>query len=170
RADTPEVVLQQHEEAFALASMEPHDSGEVFHLLGREIVNLARYLSVNIARVEHQHLVAALSGLGAVEEPQLTWHGARVEEIGADGDHYVYIPGLQNLFAHLLLAVPCARCLRGHDKARATGLVQVAPEVGDPEVVAVRDLLLLIDTGQPEGQTRIALDSFGVDQVYVEWR
>src|ERR1700726_2148846 len=97
---------------FALGSMEPHDSGEILHLLGREVVNLTRYLSVNIARVEHQHLVAALGRLGAVEEPQLTWDGACIEEIGAYGDHYIHITGLDDLLAHLLLAVPGTRCLR----------------------------------------------------------
>jgi|HubBroStandDraft_6_1064221.scaffolds.fasta_scaffold1524392_2 hypothetical protein len=106
-------------------------------MLGREIVNLARYLSVNIARVEHQDLVAALSGLGAVEEPQLARDSACIEEIGPYGDHHVHVAGLDDLLAHLLLTVPGARCLRGHDKAGAAGLAQAAPEIGNPKVVAV---------------------------------
>ena len=108
--------------------------------------------------------------LGAVEVPQLAGDGAGVEEVGADGDHHVHVAGLDDLLAHLLLAVPGAGGLRGHDEAGAALLVQVAPEVGDPEVVAVADLLLLVHARQAEGQARVALDALGVHQVHVEGR
>ena len=40
--------------------------------------------------------------LGAVEEPQLTGHGAGVEEVGADGDHQVDIARLDPVsYTHL---------------------------------------------------------------------
>ena len=42
---------------------------------------------------------------------------------------------------------------------------QVAPEVGDPEIVTIADLLLLVHTRQAEGQARVALDALGVHQV-----
>ena len=83
-ADALKIVFHQREEAFALSAIEPYDCGQVEHLFGREVVYLPRNLPVNVARVEHQHLVAALNWLGAVEEPQLAWDGARVEEVGAD--------------------------------------------------------------------------------------
>ncbi len=54
--------------------------------------------------------------------------------------------------AHVLFAVPGAGGLRGHDKTGAALLAQVAPEVGDPEVVAVADLLLLVHPRQAKGQ------------------
>ena len=77
------------------------------------------------------------SGLGPVEEPQLAGDGAGVEKVGADGDHHIHIAGLDDLLSHVLFAMPGAGCLRGHDEAGAALFVQVAPEVGDPEVIAV---------------------------------
>ena len=88
-------------------------------LLGREVVNLARDLPVDVARVEHQHLVAAVGGLALVEVPQLAGHGAGVKEVGADGDHHVHVAGLDDLAADLGLAVAGAGGLRRHDKAGA---------------------------------------------------
>src|SRR5262249_413581 len=105
---------------------------EVFHVLRREVVDLTRDLTIDLACVKHQHLIFALGELGAVEEPQLTWDSASVEEIGADGDDHVYVTGLDDLLTHLLLALPGARGLRRHDEAGTALLVQVAPEVGDP--------------------------------------
>ena len=102
-----------------LAAIQPDDGGEVGQLLRREVVNLARDLAVDVARVDHQHLVAALGGLALVEVPQLARHGAGVEEVGADGDHHVHVAGLDDLAADLGLAVPGAAGLRRHDEAGA---------------------------------------------------
>ena len=85
-------------------------------LLGAEVVDLARHLPIDVARVDHQHLVAVLLGLGAVEKPQLAGHRAGVEEVGSDGDHHLHVAGLDQLSAHLGFAVAGARCLRGHDE------------------------------------------------------
>src|SRR6266545_5281656 len=139
-------------------------------MLGREVVDLARDLAVDVASVEHQDLVLALGGLGPVEVPELARDGARVKEVGANGDHHVHIAGLDDLAAYLLLAVPGTRSLGGHHEAAAPLVAQITPEVGDPEVVAVADLLLLVYSWQAEGQARVALDPFGVHEVYVERR
>ena len=165
-----EILLHQRQKALSLAAIEPDDGGEVLHLLGREVVDLPRDLAVDVAGVDHQHLVPALGGLRPVEVPQLAGNGAGVEEVRADGDHHVHVARLDDLPADLLLAVPGAGGLGGHDETGAALLVQVAPEVGDPEVVAVRDLLLLVHARQAEGQARVALDPFGVDEVDVEGR
>ena len=50
----------------------------------------------------------------------------------------------------------------GHEE-----LVQVGVEVLEPEVVGVRDLPGLVDTGQAEGQALVALDLCGIDLVDV---
>ena len=165
-----EVVLHQREEALSLPAIEPDDGGKVLHLLGREVINLPGHFPVDIPGIDHEHLVLALRGLGPVEVPQLARNGASVEEVRADGDHHVHVTGLDDLLAHLLLAVPGARRLGGHDEPGAALLVQIAPEVGDPEVVAVRDLLGLVHAGQAERQARVALDALGIDQVHVEGR
>src|ERR1700736_875278 len=89
-------------------------------------------------------LVAALGGLALVEVPQLARHSAGVEEIGADGNHHVHRARLDNLAADFGLAVPGAAGLRGHDESGAASFVQVAPEVGNPEVIAVGDFLILV--------------------------
>ena len=49
-------------------------------------------------------------------------------------------------------------------------LIQVAVEIADPDVVAVGDLAVLVDTRQAKGQPRIALDLVGVDLIHVEGR
>ena len=127
-------------------------------LLRAEVVNLAGDLAVDVAGVEHQHLVAALRRLAPVEKPRLAGHGAGVEEVGADSDHHVHIAGFDDLPAHLRLAVPGAGRLGRHDEPGPALLVQIAVKVGDPEIVAVGDLLLLVDPRQAEGQAKVGLD------------
>ena len=79
--------------------------------------------------------------LRPVEEPELAGHGARVEEVAANIDHHIDRAGLDQLLAHGRLVAAGARRLRGHDDAGAAVLVQVAVEIGHPEIVGVRDLL-----------------------------
>ena len=83
---------------------------------GLEVVDLARHLAVDVAGIDHQHLVPVLLGLVAVEEPQLAGHGAGIEEVGADGDHDVHIAGLDQLLPHFGLAAAGAGRLGRHDK------------------------------------------------------
>jgi len=66
--------------------------------------------------------------------------------------------------------MPGAGRLGGHDEPGPALFVQVAPEVGDPQVVAVGDLLLLVHPGQAEGQAAVVLHRLGVDHVHVEGR
>ena len=95
---------------------------------------------------------------------------AGVEEVAADVDHHVHGAALDQLLPHFGLVATGARRLRGHDDAGAAVLVQVAVEIGKPEVVGVRDLLRLVDAGQAEGQALVALDLLGVHFVHVEGR
>ena len=139
-------------------------------MLRREVINLARDLAVDIARVEHQYLVAAPRRLGPIEVPELAGHATGVEEIGADGDHHIHIAGLDQLAAHFLLAMPGAGSLRRHHEASAARRIQIAPEVRDPEIIAIADILLLVHTRQAKRQARICFDALGVHQVDVERR
>ena len=152
-AHPAEVVPNQRKKTYLLTAIKPDNGGDVLHLLGREVVDLACDLAVGIAHIEHQHLIAALRGLNAVEEPKFAGDGACVEEVGADRDHYVHVAGFYYFFPHVLLSMPSAGSLRGHDESCSTSFAQVAPEVGDPQVVSVADLFLLVDAGQSEGQT-----------------
>ena len=167
-----EITLHERQEPVALAAIEPDDGGDVLQLLRRELIDLARAFHelADAAGVEHQHLVLAVGGLVAVEVPQLARHGAGVEEAALDGDHHVHVAGLDDLLADLLLAVAGAGGLRGHDEAGAALVVQVAPEIGNPEVVAVGNLLVLVHAGQAERQARVALDALGIHEVHVERR
>ena len=164
------VARHQVEEALGLAAVEPDDGQEVLLLLRAEVVDLAGDLAVDVARVDHEHLVAVRLRLVPIEEPQLAGHGAGVEEVGADGDHDIHIAGLDQLLAHLGLVAAGAGRLGRHDEAGAALFVQVAIEVADPEVVAVGDLVLLVHAGQAEGQARVVFDLVGVDLVHVEGR
>ena len=109
---TIQVGLHKVEETIALAAVEPDDGGQVLELLGGEIVDLARDLSVDVAGVDHEHLVAAVRGLATVEVPKLARDGAGIEEVGADGNHHVYIAGLDQLAADFGLGVAGATGLR----------------------------------------------------------
>jgi hypothetical protein len=75
--------------------------------------------------------------------------------------------GMATIVTAVVSAVAGTRRLRGHDEAGATLRAWVAPEVGDPEVVAVADLPLLVHARQAEWQARVALDALGVHQVHV---
>jgi hypothetical protein len=139
-------------------------------LLGGEVVDLARDFAVDGAGIEHEHGVAAGLRFAFVEVPEFAGDGASVEKVGADGNHHVHIAGLDEFAADLGLAVAGAAGLRGHDEAGAAGGIEVAPEVGNPEVVSVGDLLVLVDAGEAEGEARVLLDLGGIDLVDVEGR
>ena len=145
-----EVALHEIEEPLRLPAIDPHDGGDVPLLLGAEVEDGARDLAMDVARIEHQDSVAPhlVPLLRPVEEPELTGYGAGVEEVAADVDHHVHGAALDQLLPHLRLVATGARCLRRHDDAGAAVLVQVAVEIGKPEVVGVRDLLRLVDAGQ----------------------
>ena len=106
--------------------------------------------------------------LRPVEEPELAWDGARVEEVASDIDHHVHGAALDQLLTHIGLVPPCARGLRRHDDAGASILVQVAVEVLEPQVIGVRDLLRLVNSGKAERQAFVALYLFGIDLVHIE--
>ena len=144
------------------------DSQQVLLLLRAEVVDLARHLTVDVARVDHQHLVAARLGFGAVEKPQLARHGAGIKKVGANGNHDVRVAGFHQLPAYLGLAAACAGRLGRHDETGPPRFIQVPVEVADPDVVAVADLAFLVDARQAEGQTRVGCDLAGVDLVHVE--
>jgi len=160
-----QILRDQLQEALALAAVEPDDGAQVAELLRGEIVDLARDFSKDVARVEHQHLVVVVGALGAVEEPQFARHRARVEEIRADRDHHIDIAGVDDLAPHFFLAMAGTGGLRGHHEAGAAEVVQVAPEIRDPQVIAVADALVLVDARQAERQPRIGLDALGVHQI-----
>ena len=165
-----EVLGDESEEAFVLAPIEPDDGRKVLLLLGREVVDLARHLPVDVAGVDHQHLPPPLDGLGLVEEPQLARHRTRVEETGADRHHHVQVARLDQLPAHLRFPDARRRRLRGHDEPGPARVVQVAVEVGDPEVVAVGDLALLVHPRKGIAQAWVVLHLLRVHFVDVERR
>jgi hypothetical protein len=99
---TRAVSLDEGEEPVALSAVEPDDGGEVVHLLGGEIVDLAGDFAVDATGVEHQHLVAALPGFCAVEEPELARDASGVKEVIGDGDHHVHAAGFDDFAADLL--------------------------------------------------------------------
>ena len=102
--------------------------------------------------------------------PEFAGDRAGIEEIGTDGDHHIDIAGFNNLPAHLGLAMTTAGGLGGHNKSGPALLAQIAMEIGDPEVIAVADLLGLVDPRQTEGETAIILYPFGIDHIDVEGR
>ena len=165
-----EIILHEREKAVALASVEPDDGGEVAHLLRRELMDLARAFHelADAAGVEHQDLIFAAGGFVAVEMPQLARNSAGVEEAAFDGDHHVHVAGLDELLADGLFVVAAAGGLGGHNEAGAARGGEVAPEVGNPEVISARDALVLVHAGQAEGQARIVLDALRIDEVHVE--
>ncbi len=148
-------------------------------LFGAEVVDFARNFAEDAPRVEHQHLVLVLFGLGLIEEPQLAGNGAGVKEVRPDGHHDVHVAGLDQALADLGLVAACARCLRGHDEPGSTLRIQVAIEVLNPEIIAVLDAALALfiailfalghsDAGQAEGQARIGGDLAGIHLIHIE--
>ncbi len=153
-----------------MATVEPDDGGEVLELFRGKVVNLARHLPVDVPGIQHEHLILTLGGLRLVEMPELTRNRPRVKEVGADRDHDVHGAGLNELAAHLGFTMPGTAGLRGHDEPRAPLRPEVAVEVGDPQVVAVGDLLVLVDARQAERQAAVGLHLLRVHHVHVERR
>jgi hypothetical protein len=109
--------------------------------------------------------------LGAVEEPELARYRPRVEEVAADIDHDIDRASLDHLPAHDRLVPPGARRLRRHHGPGAAGLVQIAVEIGQPQIIRVRDLAGLVDAGQAERQALLfGFDLAGVHLIHVERR
>ena len=110
-------------------------------MFGREVVDLARDLAIDVAGVARQHTVrSSLPGpvprrgrgegaFGAVEEPQLAGDGPALEEVGADADHHVHAAGLDDLPAYSLSPCPALEAWEDMTKPAGAALrVQVAPE------------------------------------------
>ena len=106
------MALHQLDKALTLAAIEPDNTGEVGELFGAEVVDLACHLTVDMTGVEHQYLVVVGLGFILIEEPQLARHRAGVEEIGADIDHGIHMPTLDQRLTHLGILPPRAGCLR----------------------------------------------------------
>src|SRR5207244_459693 len=119
RAQPIEVRPQKSQETIPLSAVKPDDGGQVRELFWGEVVDLTRHLPEDLARVDHENLVAALLGLALVEVPELAGHRARVEEVRADRDHDVDVAGLDDLAPDLSLGMARARRLRRHDKPGA---------------------------------------------------
>ncbi len=158
----------QRDKAVGLAPIEPDDCRQVLLLFRCEVVDLARHLPVDVASVDRQYLVAPFFGLVLVEKPELARHRARVEETGADRHHYVHVTRFDQLLSDLCLFAARGRSLRGHDEPGPALFVQVAVEIRNPEVVAVRDLALLVHAGEGIGQARVVLHLLRIDFINVE--
>lgn len=167
-----EIERDEFQKPVGLPAIQPDNGRNVLLLLGAEIADRAGDLAEDVARVEHQHIVApgCIPLLRPVEEPKLARHGAGVEEVATEIDHHIDRPGLDELLPHRRLVPPGARRLRGHHDARAAVLVQVAVEIGQPKVIGVGDALRLVHPRQPEGQALVALHLLRIDLVHVEGR
>ena len=163
-------MLHQSKKALLLSAIEPYDGGEILHLLRREVVDLASDLAVDVPRVDHQHFVFTRGRLGTVKVPQLAGNGTGIEKVLADGDHHIHITGFDDQLAYVFFTMPGTRRLRGHDKTSAALFAQVAPEIGDPEVIPVADFIGFVHPWQAKGETWIAFDPLGIDQIDIERR
>src|SRR5688500_15785137 len=101
-----------------------------------------------MSRVEHQYGVAPPLRLDVVEMPQLAGDRAGIEKIRTDGNHRIHVAGFDEFAANFGLAVAGAAGLRRHHEAGAAGGVEIAPEIGNPEVVSVRDFLVFVYAGK----------------------
>ncbi|MNJ55213.1 hypothetical protein D3C77_506900 [compost metagenome] len=103
-----------------------------------------------------------------VKEPELTGHGARIEEIATDVDHGIDMAGFHELLTHLRVFPTRAGSLRGHDKACPPLIIQVAVEVLNPKIVCVRDFLGFVNTWDAKRQAWIVFDFLSIHLVHVE--
>lgn len=73
-----------------LRSPEPDDVGEELNLLWRPVAVGSVDLPVDVARIDEEDLVLAISApLAPIEEPESDWQGHRVKEVGPYRDDYV---------------------------------------------------------------------------------
>ncbi|MNE16389.1 hypothetical protein D3C76_1232990 [compost metagenome] len=93
-----------------------------------------------------------LFGLILVKEPELTGHGTRIEEVATNVDHGIDMTRFHKLLTHLRVFSTRTRSLRGHHKASAAFVIQVAVEVLNPKVVCVGNLLGFVDTRNAKRQ------------------
>ena len=80
----------------------------------------------------------------------------------------IHVAALHQLLAHLGLVPARTGSLGGHDKPRPASFVQIAIEIADPDVVAVADLSLFVDSRETKGETWIPLHLVGIDLIHVE--
>jgi hypothetical protein len=108
-------------------------------------------LSVDVAGVDEEHGVGTLrvfgSGLALVEEPQRAGQRDGVEHVGADGDHDIDRPRLDQLLPQFLLGRAGIGGRVGHDEAGAAGGIERRVEELNPQVVGV------VGARQAEGET-----------------
>ncbi len=69
---------------------------------------------------------------------------------------------------HFGFVAPGTGRLRGHHETGPALFIQVAVEIADPDVVAIRHLAFFVDARQAKGQTWVVFDFFGIDLVHIK--
>ena len=171
----PLVVGDERHELLGLAPVQPDDGVEVGVLLVGEDMRARRDHVVDVARVDHQHLIMQVLRLALVKKPQRAGQAAGVEELVANGHHHVDVAGLGQLFADVTVFVAGIRGTGRHDETSAAGVVQVGVEVLNPQTVGVADGACPgIGARQTEGQTPavagLAFHLLGIHAIDIERR
>lgn len=96
------------------------------------LVERTVYDGIVVAGINKQHLVLDVVFLSFVERPQRTRQGQRVEEVVGDTDKDIHAASVDNLLTDVTVSSCTVCCRTCHDKARATGLIEITIEVGNP--------------------------------------
>ena len=92
---------------------------------------------IDIARIDHQHLVTQAVLLAFVEKPKGARQTARIEKFVAYAHHDIDISGFHQLFPDLLVFMACITGAGRHDESGATGFIQISIKVLNPQAVGI---------------------------------
>ena len=129
-----------------VAAIEPDDGIQVFQLPFAPLIESAIYHRIIIAGVDEQNVVQQFFPLALIEEPKGARQALGIKEVVADTDHHIHMAGLYQLLADVLVFSLAVRGGGGHHKTSPAMLVQVRVKIGDPEIVCIADLFVLVDS------------------------
>ena len=162
-------IFPQQRDVFpGFAVIKPDDGAEILELPFAPFVQRAIDDGIVISGVDKQNLVSNRLALGLVEKPEGTRQRFGIEEVVADRDHDVDVTRLDELFADILILPLTVRRGGRHDESGASAIVEIGIEIGNPQIVRVADLFILVHARHTEGKPPGAFAAFRLDLVHVD--
>ena len=123
-----------------------------------------------ITGINKEHLIANVSILIAIKEPQRARQRERIEEVVAYTHHHIHITCANKLFTNITILIGTISSRAGHHKACTSMVIQISIEIADPKIVGITNLLgLSIYAWQAKGQTSRSRDRLSFHLIHIKW-